>query len=291
MSIEIPTKKLKDGFEMPVFGLGTWQMGGRETHNVQNDDKKDIAAIQKAIELGVTHIDTAESYAEGYAETLVGQAIKGFDRSKLFIVSKVHKEHLGYKDVFTSCRASLQRLQTGYLDLYLIHSPSLEIPMEETLKAFDELIEERLVKNIGVSNFKTKRLEEVQKLTKNRIVINQVYYNLVMREPEHEGLLTYCQQNDVFLEAYRPVEKGALLAGPAAVVEELAKKYGKTPAQIAINWLISQKNVITLSKTSTVEHLEENLGAVGWEMEKEDIEKLRKDFPNQKERSENLPLR
>lgn len=289
--MKIPTKKLKNGFEMPVFGLGTWQMGGRETHNLQNDDKKDIVAIQEAIKLGVTHIDTAENYADGYAETLIGLAINGLERSKLFIVSKISPQNLKYEDVLVSCIASLKRLQINYLDLYLIHSPNSEVPIDETLKAFDKLVAEGLVKNIGVSNFRTERLKEAQNVTRNKIVVNQVYYNLVIREPEHEGLLTYCQQNDVFLEAYRPLEKGVMLSQTVSILDDIAKKYGKTPAQVAINWLVSHKNVITLSKTSTIDHLKENLGAIDWQMDKEDVEKLRQDFPNQKEKAEVLPLR
>ncbi|AKM81605.1 MAG: Aldo/keto reductase [Candidatus Pacebacteria bacterium GW2011_GWF2_38_9] len=159
------------------------------------------------------------------------------------------------------------------------------------MRAMDKLVQDGLVKNIGVSNFKTDRLKDVQKHTNNKIVVNQVYYNLLMREPEHEGLLTYCQQNDIFLEAYRPLEKGMLLDNQSALIIDLAKKYNKTPSQIAINWLISQENVITLSKTSTIEHLEENLGAIDWKMDQEDIEKLRKDFPNQVKIPENLPLK
>lgn len=290
-TMKIPTKKLKNGFEMPVFGLGTWQMGGRETHNDDNDDKRDIKSIQQAIELGVTHIDTAESYAQGYAETLVGQAIKGYERKKLFVVTKIHKGNLAYDDVLSSCQASLKRLQTDYLDLYLIHSPSMEIPIEDTLKALDKLVEDGLVKNIGVSNFSTERLVEAQKHSRNKIVVNQVYYNLIMREPEHEGLLSYCQENDIFLEAFRPLEKGVFLAQPDPIFDPLSKKYGKTPAQIAINWLISQQNVVTISKTSTLDHLRDNLGAIGWQMEDEDIENLRKNFPNQQAKPENLFLK
>lgn len=288
--MKIPCKKLKNGFEMPVFGLGTWQMDGRETRNHENDDIKDITAIQKAIELGITHIDTAESYAEGYTETLIGQAIKGVDRSKLFMVSKISQKHFRFNDVFTSCRASLDRLQIDYLDLYLIHLPNPEIPIEETLRAMDKLVADGLVKNIGVSNFKPGRLKEAQKQTGNKLVINQVYYNLIRREPENQGLLEYCQQNDVLLEAYRPLEKGLLLDKPASILEKMARKYGKTPAQVAINWLISQENVITLSKSSTLDHLKENLGAIGWQMNTKDIEKLRKDFPNKLGKSDYLPL-
>lgn len=287
----IPIKTLKTGFSMPVFGLGTWQMGGRETRNFQNDDRRDILAIQKAISLGLTHIDTAESYANGYSETLLGQAIAGYDRSKLFLTTKIHADHLKYNDVLKSCQASLKRMNTDYLDLYLIHSPSMQIPIQETLRAMDKLVQDGLVKNIGVSNFKTDRLKNAQQYTNNKIVINQVYYNLLMREPEHEGLLEYCQQNDIFLEAYRPLEKGMLLDNQSELITDLAKKYNKTPSQIAINWLISQKNVLTLFKTSSIEHLEENIGSLGWEMNQEDIEKLRKDFPNQVMVPENLPLK
>jgi len=289
--MKIPMKKLKSGFEMPVFGLGTWEMGGRMTRDFENDDKRDIAAIRKAIELGVTHIDTAESYADGHSETLVGEAIAGLDRSKLFLVSKVRKDNLKYEDLLKSCKATLVRMKTDYLDLYLIHSPSPDVPIEDTFRAMDKLVENGLVKNIGVSNFRTERLKEAQKHTKNKIVANQVYYNLIMREPEHEGLLDYCQKNDVFLEAYRPVEKGAVLKDVAPILSEMAAKYHKTPAQIAINWLISQGNVVTIAKTSNAAHLEENLGAVGWQMDKSDVERLRKEFPNTIEVPETLPLR
>ncbi len=287
----IPTKKLKSGFEMPVFGLGTWQMGGAETRNPANDDQKDIAAIEEAIDLGINLIDTAESYADTYTEVLIGQTLKGFDRSKIFLTSKIRKINLHYDDVLSHCQASLKRLQTDYLDLYLIHFPNQEIPIEETLKAMDRLVTDGLVRNIGVSNFATPRLIEAQKHTQNRLVVNQVYYNLRIRNPEKEGLLNYCQQNDVFLQAYRPLEKGSFLANSVApVLSEMAKKYDKTPAQAALNWLISQENVITLSKMSTTKHLKDNLGAIGWQMEPEDIEKLRDGFPDQVKMDQRLAL-
>ena len=129
----IPTKKLKSGFEMPVFGLGTWKMGGDVNYNPNNDDEADIKAIKKAIDMGITHIDTAEKYAEGHAEKLVGKAIKGYKRSKLFIVSKVAESNLKYDDLINSCKKSLERLGTDYLDLYLIHGPSLTIPIQESI--------------------------------------------------------------------------------------------------------------------------------------------------------------
>src|SRR5579863_8282667 len=146
--MNIPVKTLASGFSLPVFGLGTWQMGGRLEHNQKNDDEKDIAAIQEAIQQGVTHIDTAEKYAAGYAETLIGKAVKDFDRKKLFLASKVGADHLLYADVITACKASLKRLQTAYLDLYLVHKPNPEIPIADTMHALDDLVAEGLIKYI-----------------------------------------------------------------------------------------------------------------------------------------------
>lgn len=288
--MRIPTKKLHTGFEMPVFGLGTWQMGGRKEHDPNNDDDADITAIRTAIDFGITHIDTAEVYADGYAEVLVGKAIKDCDRSKLFIASKVQADNLAHDSVIHSCTQSLERLQTPYLDLYLLHRYSPRFELKQTIKALDELVAQGLVKNIGVCNFNKEHLAEAQSYTKNKIVCNQVHFNLEFREPEVTGLLEYCQKNDVFLVAWRPVGKGNLLEAVPLVLREMCDKYQKSPAQIAINWLVSQPNVLTLSKTRNIEHLKENLGAIGWDMEKADVEKLRAEYPNQKQISDVVPL-
>ncbi len=275
---------------MPEFGLGTWQMGGRSERDPANDDAMDVKAIQTAINFGVTHIDTAEQYAGGHTEEMVGQAIKGYDRSKLFIISKVGGWHMRYDDVLAACENSLKRVGTDYFDVYLLHRHIPEVPLKETMRAMDELVGRGMIRNIGVANFNTKALHEAQTATSHPIVYNQVHYNLEFREPARDGLLEYCQKNDVLLAAWRPVQKGALLVNPPPIITELCEKYGKTPAQIAINWLICQKNVVTLTKTSRAEHLKENLGAIGWEMEQEDIERLRRDYPNQKDISDAVPL-
>jgi len=138
---------------MPVFGLGTWMMDGDMVRNPDNDDRADIQAIKQAIDSGITHIDTAQNYAEGWAEKLVGQAIKDYERSRLFIVTKLYKANLAYDDVLSSFQASLKRLDTDYVDLLLIHSPNLDIPLKETIMAMDKLVDDGLVKYIGVSNF------------------------------------------------------------------------------------------------------------------------------------------
>lgn len=273
---------------MPIYGFGTWQMGGRKEHDISNDDRADIAGIRSALNIGVTHIDTAESYANGYTEFLVGKAIQGYDRSKIFIVSKVHQKNLDYENILNSCKQSLKRLGTNYLDLYLLHRHSKDIPLRDSMRALDKLVENGVVKNIGVCNFTKEHLAEAQSYTKNKIVCNQVHYNLMFREPERKDLIEYSQKNDFFISAWRPV--GNLTEKIPPVLKEMCDKYKKTPSQIAINWLISQPYIITLSKTRRVDHLKENLGALGWQMELGDIEKLRKEYPNQQDISDDVPL-
>lgn len=156
------------------------------------------------------------------------------------------------------------------------------------MRALDELIRLGMVKNIGVCNFTKEHLAEAQCYTKNKIVCNQVHYNLSFREPERKGLVEYCRNNDVFLSAWRPV--GNLPEDIPLVLKEMCDKYRKTPSQISINWLISQSYITTLSKTRHLGHLEENLGALDWIMDKEDIERLRKEYPNQQDISDDVPL-
>jgi diketogulonate reductase-like aldo/keto reductase len=275
-------KPLNDSVKIPVIGLGTWGIGGFLEKDPTNDEES-IRAIRYAIELGYTHIDTAELYAAGHSEELIGEAIKHFDRSKLIITSKVLKTHLKYDDVISACKKSLKRLQVTYIDIYLIHAPNPEIPLAETMKAMDFLVEEKLVRFIGVSNFSVEQMKEAQKYSKNRIVVNQIPYNLITRNKDYIGpctkmeseIIPYCQKNNIIVIAYRPIERGEILK-PHLVLDGLCKKYDKTRAQIALNWLISKKNVIAISKSTVHEQLEENLGAIGWSLSDDDIELLDK---------------
>lgn len=286
--MNIPIKILKNGFSLPVYGLGTWEMGGRLDSDESNDEA-DMAAIKTAIEKGITHIDTAEAYGEGHAEELIGQAIKGHDRSKLILTTKVSAWNQGYDDLLRSCDGSLGRLKTDYIDLYLLHRyPEQGIPIKQTMRAMDKLISDGLVKNIGVCNMTVHRFEDAQKHTKNKLVCNQVHYSLEVREVQINGIITDAQENDYFVVAWGPLSKGSLANAPILV--EMAKKYKKTPYQVALNWLIIQPNVVTIPKTTHIEHLEENLGALGWEISKEDKERLTKEFPNQQSVSDRVPL-
>ena len=163
-----------------MLGLGTWEVGGRMSRDTSRDAEA-ITAIKKAIELGYTHIDTAEMYGGGHSEELVGLAINDFDRDSLFITTKVLPEHLRYKDVIKSAEGSLKRLKTDYIDLYLIHIPNPKIPIKETMQAMDLLLSQQKIRFIGVSNFSCQQLKEAQGSTENKIVNNQIEYNLLTR--------------------------------------------------------------------------------------------------------------
>ncbi len=287
----IPTKKLDGGFEISVLGFGTWYMGGSFEKEENYNESNDILAIKKTFELGGYRFDTSEMYAKGYSEEILGKALKEYDRSKLFITSKVIPENLKYDDVINSCKNSLARLGMDYLDLYLVHIPNPNIPIEETMRAFDHLKDQGLIKNIGVCNFNVERLMEAQSKIKNKIILNQVHYNLIFREPVLKGVIKYCQENDIFIEAWRPIQQGSLTKKGIDVIDKLCEKYNKTPAQIAINWLVSQKNVITLTKASNLKHLEEDIDSVGWNMSDEDVLLLTNNFPIQLDRSNAVQLK
>ena len=288
--MEIETKKLKGGFELPLFGFGTWSMGGRDTRDVNNDDRADVYAIKAALDMGIIHIDTAEWYSEGRAEELVGEAIKGFDRSKLIITTKVTPMHLHYDDLINAAIQSLKRLKIDYIDVYLIHNPNPYIDIKESMEAMNYLLDKKYIKYIGVSNFNVVEFAAAQKCSENKITCNHLHYNLKHRGPLIDGSIKYAQDNDIMIVAWRPTQKGLFSKEPVRIVDRLCSKYGKTANQVAINWLVSQKNVVTISKTRKIEHLKENLGSLGWSMEQSDIELLMNGFPGTVDTVENISL-
>ena len=265
------TKKIGD-FEIPVLGIGTFGMGGEHEPDYSNDDAC-IKAIKEAIKLGYSYIDTAEIYSRGHAEEVVGKAIKGIDRKKLFIVTKVFSSHLRYDDVINSAKNSLKRLGTDYIDLYLIHSPNPDIPLKETMKAMDYLIEKKMIRFIGVSNFNIEQLKEAQKYSKNRIVANDLKYHLWAKDIDKKTV-EYCQNNDIMVIAHKPFGRGLISKQKIPVLDELAKKYNKTRAQIVLSWIISKKNFVTAFKSTNPKHLKENLEAINFKLSDKDCKKL-----------------
>lgn len=285
--MSIPVTKLRNGFALPVYGMGLARIGGHEEPDTSQDSQW-IEAIKQAIDSGITHFDTAEAYGAGHSEELLSQAINGVSRDQLIIASKISAWNQSYDKVRKSCEASLKRLKTDYIDLHMLHTfPEPGIDIKDTMQAMTELVDQGLIKHIGVSNFSMNRFKAAQAATPHKIVCNQLHYNVRFREPEARGILEYSQKNDIFLVAWKPIQRGELTE--VTILEELAEKYNKTWRQVAINWLISQDHVVTICKTTSPEHLQENLGALDWSMEPEDIERIRNDFPN-REKIGNWPL-
>ncbi len=262
--------------ELPLLGMGTWGMGGKYERDESNIDES-LSILRYGLELGIELIDVAEIYGGGLTEEIVGKAIQDFPRADILLVSKVWRTNLQYNDVLRACEQSLNRLQTDYLDLYLIHWPSDDVPLSETLEAMEHLWLKGLVRNIGVSNFSINLLQQAQCLLQStNLAVNQIEYNLLQRQAE-QHVIPYCKKNNIRIMAHRPLAKGSIPFSQLKSVIELSKKYHKTPAQIALNWIMSQ-NIIAIPKTAIRQHMLENVGALGWKLEKGDLEILSKEM-------------
>ncbi|HEY5574904.1 MAG TPA: aldo/keto reductase, partial [Anaerolineales bacterium] len=268
---EMKFESMPGGGEIPLLGLGTYGMGGGMSPSYSQDEKI-VHAIRTAIELGYTHIDTAEIYASGHTEELVGRAIKDINRAELLIATKVKPANLRYQDVLAALQGSLKRLDTDYVDLYLIHWPNSSIPLEETFRALNELVARGQVRRLGVSNFSLNELKRARELSETPLVTNQVPYSVYERRYVRNGVLEYCQQNGIILTAYTPIEKGRVARD--AEIQAIAEKHAATPVQVALSWLIRQPQVVAIPMSTNPKHLEENLGALDVELSEEDFERL-----------------
>jgi len=254
---------------LPKIGYGTWRIG-----NERSKDSKSLNALRTAIEVGYTHFDTAEMYGSGRAEELIAQAIRESrtSRDELFITSKVMPSHLLYDDVLLACENSLRRLQTDYLDMYLIHWPSGGRKYEETFKALNKLVRDKKVKHLGVSNFNLKLLKMACDLSEAPIITDQVPYSLTDRSYVKNGVLGYCQQNDIFLTAYSPIDEGRLY--PDKTLKAIAKAQNTTEFQIALAWVIAQPNIITIPMSANPTHIKENFEAAEIQLSPDEIQQL-----------------
>lgn len=270
MDDPIPTVNLPGGASVPTIGLGTWMMG---------EDKRrmadEIAAVRHAIELGMTLIDTAEMYADGESEKIVGAAVKD-RREQAFLVSKVLPWNASFDGTIEACNRSLQHLETDYLDLYLLHWRG-EHPLADTVGALETLKAAGKIRSWGVSNFDIDDMEELFELPDGKnCAVNQVLYNLSRRGIEYD-LLPWCQERHVPIMAYSPIEQGRLLRHPELV--HIAKAYQATPAQIALAFLLDREGVIPIPKTVSLSRLQENRDAVELDITDEDFDRLDVAFP------------
>jgi diketogulonate reductase-like aldo/keto reductase len=261
---------LPSGRTIPILGQGTWNMGEDSSAR-----KSEVAALRLGLELGVTLIDTAEMYGEGGAEEVVGEAIAG-RRDEVYLVSKVYPHNAGREGVRAACERSLRRLGTDRLDLYLLHWRG-RVPLQETLEAFERLVEEGKIRDYGVSNFDLDDMLEADALPGGAgVAANQVLYNLARRGIEWD-LLGWCRERGLPVMAYSPLESSpaeqAALLGNAQL-RTVARRHERTPAQIALAWLLRQEGVVTIPKAVHLEHVRANREALDIELTAEDLAQL-----------------
>jgi diketogulonate reductase-like aldo/keto reductase len=239
--------------------------------------KSEVAALRAGIELGMTLIDTAEMYANGGAEDVVGEAIAG-RRDQVFVVTKFYPQNATRERMAAACDRSLRRLDIEQIDLYLLHWRG-DVPLKETLVGFDDLLEAKKIRYAGVSNFDVDDMEELARLKEGleRIVANEVLYNLERRGVEWD-LLPWMRKRHRPVIAYSPVEEG-LLTHPHPVLKRVAKRHDATPAQIALAWVIREDGVVAIPKAADPKHVRENRGAADIKLAKRDLEELDESFP------------
>ncbi|MFK0261307.1 aldo/keto reductase [Streptomyces angustmyceticus] len=261
------TVTFPSGAQVPALGQGTWHMGNDPARRAE-----EIAALRRGLELGLSVIDTAEMYGNGAAEDLVGEAVHG-RRDQAFLVSKVLPFHADERGTVDACHASLRRLRTDRIDLYLLHWRG-SVPLDETVEALESLVAQGSIGAWGVSNFDVDDLADLPDGARPQT--DQVLYNLTRRGPEHD-LFPRCRELAVPLMAYSPVEQGRLLGHDALTA--LASARGATPAQVALAWVLRHDDVIAIPKAAGAAHVEENRAALDLSLTNDDLRFLDDAFP------------
>lgn len=263
------TIHLPDGTAVPALGQGTWMMAEDRRRRVE-----EIAALREGIDVGLTLIDTAEMYADGESERLVGEAIEG-RRDEIFLVSKAYPQNASHDRLPRACEASLARLGTDRLDLYLLHWRG-GVPLAETVEAMERLVEAGKILRWGVSNLDTDDMEELVASGGAACATDQILYNLTRRGPEHD-LLPWLAGRGIPAMAYSPVEQGRLVAHPA--LRTLAEELGATPAQVALAWLLAQDDIIAIPKAGRSAHVRDNRAAADLTLDTDVLAHLDALFP------------
>ena len=269
----------RTGRSVPIVGQGTWNVPVR---GHARDGA--IASLRAGIERGMTHIDTAEMYGDGAAETLVGEAIAGLNRADLFIVSKVVPSHASYDGTLRACEASLKRLGTPYLDCYLLHWRGSH-PLADTMRALEKLVADGRIRSLGVSNFDVADLREALGVLRNEpIACNQVLYHLGERTIEdHE--VPYCRDNDIAIVAYTPFGRGDWVDAPGAdVLEAIARKHSVTAHTVILAFLTREEHVFAIPKAASLEHMRDNAAGGDLRLSADEIAKIDQAFPRSRRR-------
>jgi diketogulonate reductase-like aldo/keto reductase len=264
------TVSLPAGERIPALGQGTWEMG---EDPVERDEE--LRALRLGLDLGLTLIDTAETYGDGASEDLVGEAIDG-RRDEVFLVSKVLPANATRHGTIEACERSLKRLRTDRLDMYLLHWRG-QLPLDKTVEAMNELKDAGKIRHWGVSNFDAVDLAELVMLAGGDAVeTDQVLYNPFHRGIEYE-LLPWCRDRGMPIMAYSPTNRGKLIEND--VVVEIATKHDAAPSQIALAWVLRHDGVCAIPKAAMHEHVRENRGALDIRLDTEDVKLLDEEFP------------
>jgi len=248
------------GARVPAVGLGTWQLTGPECYET----------VSTALDLGYRHVDTAQLYDN---EREVGRAIADadVDRDDVFLTTKVSPRNAGYDALIESTEASLERLGTEYVDLLLLHWPNPLVSVESTMAAMDHLVDRGEVSHVGVSNFPQVFLDRARDVADAPIVTNQVQFHPYKSQ---RGMLSYCQDEGLFVTAYSPLARGTVLDDDT--VERLAAEYDRTPAQVVLRWATQHHDVAVIPKTTDPEHLAENLALFDFKLTRSEVDELTK---------------
>lgn len=267
---------LPDGSLMPKLGQGTWYMG--EEHNQW---KQEVEALRLGLEMGMTLIDTAEMYGDGRSEELVGEAISRYERTNVFLVSKVYPHNAGRKNIFDSCNASLKRLGVEYLDGYLLHWRG-NIPLSETVECMNELVARGKIRNWGVSNFDTQDMRELWNIKDgNKCAFNQVLYHLNSRGTEYD-LLPWLKDHHIPMMAYCPMAHNQSMRKDLVenkLIKAISQKYDITPEQLLLYFVLKQENVVAIPKAGIFDHVNKNSLVAELKITDDDLEKLSNEFP------------
>jgi len=261
------------GEQVPVIGQGTWKME-------QDDPKRAIEALRRGLDLGMRHVDTAEAYGSGKVEELVGEAFRG-RRDEVFLASKVKPSNASYEGTLRACERSLKRLGTDHLDLYLLHWPGSH-PLEDTLRAFEALVDAGKIRFWGLSNFDVGELDEAVSIVgEERIACNQVLHHLRARQVENL-LLPWCERHRVALVGYSPFGSGSFPSPRSVdgrVLAEIAQRHQVTPHQVALRFLTRAEQAFAIPKAASAEHAEQNAAAPELVLTSDERRQLEGAFP------------
>ena len=273
--------KTKSGKSLFPIGIGTWNIGGTFTLNSDakykgaepnyDNEATEIEAIQYSISKGQNHIDCAELYGAFHTDEVVGKAIVGLNREDLYIADKLWKTSVGKGLVRATVEQMLKKLGTDYLDMLYIHAPWEGVDWQAAIPQIDDLIDEGIVRDFGVSNFTIANMEEAQKIARHPIVANQMNYNVLYKDAVSQEFQAYCQANGIQIVAYQPVKRQEVLEDET--VKGIAKAYNATPAQIALAWLLAQ-NALPIPKAVNKQHIDENVQAVDIRLSEQELKLL-----------------